>query len=166
MLKKFILAVLVALPMFASAQSVKIGLVDTQAILTAMPETKAAQDKLSALGKEYEAQDNKFIQALQKKMEEYQNLPASTPELTKDALAKEIQSDQQKIYEFEQNAQTEMQKAQEREMTPVVSKVKDAINSVGKEGNYTVIQEVGSVIYYSSPAEDITNAVKAKLNLK
>jgi Skp family chaperone for outer membrane proteins len=51
-------------------------------------------------------------------------------------------------------------------MTPVVSKVKDAINSVGKEGNYTVIQEVGSVIYYSSPAEDITNAVKAKLNLK
>lgn len=166
MLKKIVLAILIALPMVASAQSVKFGLVDTQSILTALPDTKTAQDKITALSKEFQDQDSKFIAALQKKMEDYQNLPASTPQATKDALAKEIQADQQKIVEFEQNAQTEMQKAQEREMAPVITKVRDAIQAVGKEGGYTLIQEMGAALYYGTPAEDITAAVKAKLGLK
>lgn len=166
MIKKIVLAIMLALPMLASAQTVKIGLVDTQSLAVALPEAKAAQDKLAALSKDFQDQDQKFIAALTKKMEDYQALPESTPQATKDALAKEIQADQQKIYEFEHNAQAEMQKAQEREMAPVVSKVRDAITAVGKEGNFTVIQEIGAVLYYSTPAEDITPAVKAKLGIK
>ena len=38
MLKKILLAVAVAIPMFASAQTVKIGIVDTNAVFQAMPE--------------------------------------------------------------------------------------------------------------------------------
>ena len=152
--------------MLASAQTIKIGLVDTNTILTNLPETKAAQDKLAALSKDFQDQDNKFMNALQKKMEDYQALPESTPQATKDALAKEIQADQQKILEFEQNAQAELQKAQERELAPVMNKVADAIKAVGQEGNYTIVQEIGNVIYYGAPAEDITPQVKAKLGLK
>lgn len=152
--------------MIASAQGVKIGLVDTNAILTSLPDTKTAQDKINALSKEYQDQDAKFIAALQKKMEDYQALPETTPQATKDALAKEIQADQQRIMEFEQNAQNEMQKAQEREMAPVINKVRDAIQAVGREGSYTVIQELGAVLYYGTPAEDVTPAVKKKLGIK
>lgn len=152
--------------MIASAQGVKIGLVDTNTILTSLPDTKTAQDKINALSKDFQDQDSKFIAALQKKMEDYQALPETTPQATKDALAKEIQADQQKIVEFEQNAQNEMQKAQEREMAPVINKVRDAIQAVGKEGNYTIVQELGAVLYYGAPAEDITPAVKAKLGIK
>lgn len=166
MFKKIALALMLAFPMLAGAQTVKIGLVDTNTILTSLPDTKTAQDKLSALSKDFQDQDNKFMAALQKKMEDYQALPETTPQATKDALAKEIQSDQQKILEFEQNAQTEMQRAQEREMAPVIAKVQDAIRAVGTEGNFTVIQEIGAVLYYGAPAEDITSAVKAKLGLK
>lgn len=157
---------MLALPMIASAQGVKIGLVDTNTILTTLPETKAAQDKINALSKDFQDQDSKFIAALQKKMEDYQALPETTPQATKDALAKEIQADQQKIMEFEQNAQNEMQKAQEREMAPVINKVRDAIQAVGREGGYTIIQELGAVLYYGTPAEDVTPAVKAKLGIK
>lgn len=166
MLKKIVLAILIALPMVASAQSVKIGLVDTNAIVTALPDTKTAQDKINALSKDFQDQDSKFIAALQKKMEDYQALPETTPQATKDALAKEIQADQQKIVEFEQNAQTEMQKAQEREMAPVINKVRDAISAVGREGNFTLIQEIGAALYYGAPAEDVTAAVKTKLGIK
>ena len=157
---------MLALPMLASAQNIKIGLVDTNTIMQALPDTKTAQDKLNALSKDFQDQDNKFMAALQKKMEDYQALPETTPQATKDALAKEIQADQQKILEFEQNAQNEMQRAQEREMAPVVTKVRDAIQAVGKEGGYTIIEELGAVFYFSAPAEDITNAVKAKLGIK
>lgn len=166
MLKKIVLAIMLALPMLAGAQTIKIGLVDTNTILTSLPDTKTAQDKINALSKDFQDQDSKFMAALQKKMEDFQNLPETTPQATKEALAKEIQADQQKILEFEQNAQNEMQKAQEREMAPVINKVRDAIQAVGREGNYTVVQELGAVLYYGAPAEDITPAVKAKLGLK
>ncbi len=166
MLKKIVLAIMLALPMLAGAQTIKIGLVDTNTILTSLPDTKTAQDKINALSKDFQDQDSKFMAALQKKMEDFQNLPETTPQATKEALAKEIQADQQKILEFEQNAQSEMQKAQEREMAPVINKVRDAIQAVGREGNYTVVQELGAVLYYGAPAEDITPAVKAKLGLK
>lgn len=166
MIKKLLLAVAVAIPMFANAQSVKIGLVDTQSVITSLPDAKAAQEKIEALSKEFQEQDNKFIQAFQKKMEDYRALPATTPEATKEALAKELESDQQKIMEFEQNAQNELQKAQEREMAPVITKVRDAIQAVGKENSFTVIQEIGAVLFYSAPAEDITALVKAKLGIK
>ena len=166
MIKKIVLAIMLAVPMFASAQTVKIGLVDTSTFINELPDAKAAQEKLAVLSKQLQDQDNKFIEALQKKMDDYQNLPESTPQATKDALAKEIQSDQQKIIEFEQKAQADMQRAQEQEMAPVIGKVRDAIQAVGKEGGYTVIQELGSVLYYGAPAEDITPAVKAKLGIK
>lgn len=166
MLKKIVLAIMLALPMLSGAQTIKIGLVDTNTILTSLPDTKTAQDKINALSKDFQDQDSKFMAALQKKMEDFQNLPETTPQATKEALAKEIQADQQKILEFEQNAQSEMQKAQEREMAPVINKVRDAIQAVGREGNYTVVQELGAVLYYGAPAEDITPAVKAKLGLK
>ncbi len=42
MLKKILLAVAVALPMFASSQTAKIGIVDTGSVLQAMSETAAA----------------------------------------------------------------------------------------------------------------------------
>lgn len=165
MIKKIVLAILLALPMLASAQTVKIGLVDTQSLITLLPDAKTAQEKINALAKDFQDQDQKFIAALTKKMEDYQALPETTPQATKDALAKEINSDQQKIYEFEQNAQAEMQKAQEREMAPVIGKVRDAITAVGKEGNYTIIQEIGAVLYFGAAAEDITPLVKVKLGI-
>ena len=37
MIKKFLLAVAMIIPMFASAQSLKVGLVDTNSIIGAMP---------------------------------------------------------------------------------------------------------------------------------
>ncbi len=55
MLKKILLAMAVALPMFASAQStVKIGVVDTNVLIQAMPEATAAQTKLADTSKKYE----------------------------------------------------------------------------------------------------------------
>ena len=55
MIKKILLAVAVMLPLFgASAQNIKIGLVNTNEIIQAMPETADAQKKLAENSKKYE----------------------------------------------------------------------------------------------------------------
>lgn len=54
MMKKILLAILVAFPMLAVAQSPKFGVVNSQTIIEAMPEFKAAQEQITASSKRYE----------------------------------------------------------------------------------------------------------------
>ena len=53
-------------------------------------------------------------------------------------------------------------------MAPIVAKIHTAVESVGKEGGYTLIQPLDQqlVLYYQEPCSDITSLVKAKLGLQ
>lgn len=168
MLKKIILAVLVAIPMLASAQTVKIGVVDTQAIARDLPAFKEVETKISAVAKKYDDEYAKLRSEFQAKIEEYQKLAndTTTPQAVKDRRAKEIDEFSQKLNEFEQMAQADLQKQQQELMQPVIANVQQAIQSVGKEGNFTMIQEMAAVLYYGTPAEDITPQVKTRLGIK
>ncbi len=102
----------------------------------------------------------------QTKLEELQNLPADTPQPVKDRRMQELQTYDQKLAEFQQMAQQDLSKAQQEALAPVYQQVQTAIQSIGKENGFTVIQEKGAVLYFSSPAEDITPLVRARLGLK
>ena len=168
MLKKILLAVLLALPMLASAQTtqtVKIGLVNSESILTAMPESTAAQESLANLSKQLEDQMAQLQNEMNRKVEEFKALGEDTPVTIRDQKMKDIQDYQTKLETFYQNAQQELSRKQQELMAPIISKINDAIQSVGKEGSYTIIQETAAVLYFGAPAEDITPLVKAKLGL-
>ncbi len=167
MLKKILVAVLVAFPMIVSAQTIKIGLVDSQAVFTALPETKAAEEKMMEIQKKYEDEYTKLREEMSRKIEEFQALEkdASALPAIKERKMQDLQDYQTKLADFEKMVQQDMQKQQETLMMPIYTKIKSAIESVGKEGAYTIIQETGAVLYYGAPAEDITPKVKAKLGL-
>lgn len=166
MLKKIILATLVAIPMLLSAQTVKIGVVDTQAIARELPAFKEVEAKLAEIGKKYEAEYAKLRTEAQAKYEEFQNMPKDTPQAVQDRRAKELDDFSKKLAEFEQMAQNDMVKQQQELTQPVITSVQQAIQSIGKEGNYTMIQEAAGLLYYGAPAEDITPQVKARLGIK
>lgn len=165
MLKKILLAALVLFPMLASAQSIKIGVVDTQKLMTDLPAYKEAQTKIEGVAKKYDTEYANLRAEAQKKLEEFQTLAqdASTPDAVKERRAKELDEFSQKLSEFEQMAQQDLQKQQQEILGPVLSTVQQAIQSVGKDGNYTLIQETGALLYFGAPAEDITEQVKARL---
>lgn len=168
MLKKILLAIAVAFSMVASAQTVKIGLVDTNNLLSVMPEVATAQQKLQETQKKYETQYNALGEELQKQYEELANMKEDELPAIRENKTRAFQDNQQKLQQFEQQVAQEMQKLQQELMAPIMAKMKDAIESVGKEGNYTLIQDLNPQItfYYSAPAEDITPLVKTKLGLK
>ena len=165
MLKKILLAALVLFPMLASAQSIKIGVVDTQKLMTDLPAYKEAMTKIEGVAKKYDTEHANLRAEAQKKLEEFQTLAqdASTPDAVKERRAKELDEFSQKLSEFEQMAQQDLQKQQQEILGPVLNNVQQAIQSVGKEGNYTLIQETGALLYFGTPAEDITEQVKARL---
>lgn len=170
MLKKIILAVALMLPFVgASAQStVKIGLVDTGAIVQALPDTEAAQKKVAEASKKYEDEYAKLNEEFKRMYDEFNAMSADELPAIKERKTRELQDYTQKIQAFEQNAQQDLARMQQELLGPIFQKIKDAVESVGKEGNYSLIEDYNpqTTLYYASPVEDITTQVKAKLGVK
>ena len=170
MIRKILLAVLVALPLCVSAQTAKFGTVNTQEIFSVMPEKTTAENTLAEVSKKYEAEFAKLQEEFNKKYTEFQALEkdASTPTTIKERRMQELQENQRKIENFQQMAQQDLSKQQETLIAPISEKIRQAIRAVGKENGFTFIFDLSipSVAYSGDNAQDVTPLVKAKLGLK
>lgn len=167
MIKKIFAAIMIAIPMLVSAQTVKIGLVDSSAVISAMPATAAAQQKLADAQKKYEAEYTALQEEIKKQYDELVNLAEDTLPAIRERKQTAFQESSQKLQVFEQQIMQDLQRQQQELMAPIMNQIKEAVESVGREGNFTLIQDLNPQItlYYSSPAEDITPLVKTKLGL-
>ena len=166
MLKKFLLAAAVALPMMAAAQT-KIATVDIQQIIPNMPEYTEAMQTLDAASKQYEEEFTKLQQEIQKLYDEYQQLEAdaSTPQTIKERRIQEIQDRQTKAQQFVQTAQQDIERQQAQLMQPVTEKMRNAINTVGANNGITVVLPAEVPMYVSGEVIDITPMVKTQLGI-
>ena len=165
MLKKLLLAIIVALPSMAFAQ--KFGVVNTADLMETLPDVKEAESQLNAASKKYEEEFNALQQEFQKKLEDLQKMEESTPEAIKQRRVSEMQELEQKIQQFRATAQEDLQRQQQQLMAPIQTKVMQAITAVGSEGGYTMIYEQASpILYVGSDVADVTAAVKAKLGIQ
>ncbi|MCH5217487.1 MAG: OmpH family outer membrane protein [Muribaculaceae bacterium] len=165
MIKKLLLIAALALPMLLSAQTFKVGLVDMNDIFEKLPETTAAQNSLAETNKKYEAEMQRIDEELQRQYEELQKMDENEPAAIKERKARQVQETQQKREAFYQSAMQDLQKQQQELTAPIFQKIQSAIESVGKENGFSLIQELQSVQFFAAPVEDITPLVKAKLGL-
>lgn len=168
MFKKILLVAALIFPMLASAQTLKIGLVDQNEIINNMPETAEAQKQLADVSKKYEDEYGKLLEEMNRLYDELKNMSESELPAIKERKTKDFTDYQQKIQQFQENAMQELNKMQQELMAPIAQKVRNAVESVGKEGNYSLIQDKnpGLTIYFAAPVQDITPEVKAKLGVK
>ena len=168
MIKKVLLAIALICPMLLSAQTLKIGLVNFDAVFQAMPETAAADSQLKEVGDKYQAEFNKLNEEMNRLMDEYQKMAENELPAIKERKTRELGDYNQKLQQFEQTAMNDMQKMQNDLYSPIQQKIAQAIESVGREGNFSLIQMYAPqlTLYYAAPVEDITETVKAKLGVK
>lgn len=164
MLKKILLAVLVAAPMFMSAQSLKFGAVNPAEIFQVMPETATAQNTLKAASDKYQTQAKALQDEYNKALEELDKLDKA--KANTDAKVKEIQGLQQRMQNFQQTASSDLQKQQESLMAPIQTKLQNAIQSVGAKGGYAAILDSSVLLYKGTQVEDVSSKVKAELGIK
>ena len=167
-MKKIILCAVCAICGFTTANAqAKFGHVNTQEIIQAMPEYNKAKTEIDALQAQYEADLKSMQDELQKKGEEFDKLPADTPDNIKQRRQQELQDMYQKIQQSYQDNQQALQKASAEKMQAIQSKVLEAIKSVGDTNGFVYIAEAGSLPYISSTnSTDVTAMVKTKLGLK
>jgi outer membrane protein len=152
LLMKSILILLLIIPLSTFAQK-KIGHVNSQELLDAMPEMQAAKTKIDSLGKAYD----KELKQLQARFEIAYN----------ENDHEEAKRIEERIYSFKEAIDSEINGQSEELFKPIRSKLKKAIEDVAKEENYVLVldSKYDAIVLYSKPGSDITTDVKKKLGL-
>ena len=168
MFKKLVIVLLCAMPLSVFAQY-KFGTINTQEVFALMPEKATAEKTLQDLAKKYEDEFVKMREEFNKKYKEFM-AQDSLPENIKARRMQEVQELQQRIQNFQEVAQGDIEKQQHQLFAPIEKKLTDAIKSVGTEQKFTYIFDLASpmpvILYHGAPSEDVTAAVKTKLGLK
>ena len=162
-MKKMILMLALVLPMLASAQ--KIGHVNSQELLAAMPELKTVQAKMDTLAGMYETQFANMQEEFNTKVAKFQQEQTTMTDGVREFRQQEIVEMEQRIYLFRQTAQEDIQKKQQEFMAPVQKRLLDAIQKVAKEQGCTYVLEAMSLLYIAPDALDLVPFVKKELGI-
>ena len=123
-LKTLFIAILMAAPMtFASAQS-KVAHIDTQKLISEMPEVIAAQKQLEQLEKTNTSEIENTYKEFQTKAQTYSADAANQTDVTNQARQKELETMQQNINQYRETAAQDLQKKQVEMMRPLYDKAR------------------------------------------
>ncbi|MFC2115240.1 OmpH family outer membrane protein [Bacteroidota bacterium] len=149
------------------AQELKFGHINSRELLTSMPESDSAQARIQKLASEYELQMEEMQVELNKKYDDYLQNRESYTELIRQTKEADIQEIQQRIGNFEQMAQQDLQTQQTEMMRPILEKANNAIREVAEENGFVYVFDVGSgnPVYWSEKSVDVLPLVKTKLGI-
>lgn len=168
MLKKIaLIVVMFILPLGAMAQA-KFAHMNSQEVITAMPEFTKAQADLDAMSKQYQEEMKRTQEEFQKKYQEFLAQADSLPKNIAERRQKDLQEMAQRQEEFQQEAYQSMQKAQQDAMTPIYKKLDEAIQAVGKAEGVVYIFDLARtpIPFVGAQSIDVTGKVKAQLGIK
>lgn len=156
---------LVLLSATAEAQTtVKIGYIDSRAILDQDPSARAAQEQFEASLATYQAEVQQLGEELQQLISQYEAQQAMLSEDAKANREEEIRLKQtqyqQRIAELEQQAGARQAELVE----PVMERITAIIEDLRAEGSYSMIFDVAAQgIISADPALDLTGEVVRRL---
>lgn len=148
----------------ARIQGTRVGYINTETILSRIPEYKVAQDKLEVLSKQYQDRIDAEVKKIDALYQSYQSSKATLNEYQRSQKENEIITkersvkEQQKTY-FGQDGV--MQQRSEELLGPLKNKVQQAIDKIAKDGNYMLILDLAAMqgVAYSNEADNLSNLV-------
>ena len=154
----------------AQAQDVKIGYTNVEFIMDLMPE----MEQIGADLKDYETQLQTNIQTkaqdFQRQVQTYQQASQTMTEEARAAKEQELTTLRGTLEKYEQDAQVSYQRKLGELLSPVQTKVINAINAVAAENNYTHIfaESAGQapILLYTKEEDKFTELVLTKLGLE
>ncbi len=152
------------------AQSQKIGHINLQELVSAMPESDSAQVLLQKTQKEMEGTYQQMQAEFNKKFEDFNKNSKTYNELVKTTRETELQDLNKRLQAFQTNAQQNLQQLNQKLLKPILEKANKAIADVAREGKFTYILDTnaagGTVLYSGPDAVDILPVAKKKIGVK
>lgn len=149
---------------FAS-EAQKLGHTNIQDLLMLLPERAEAEKKIQNLAETLEKRLSAMTAEYQTKVQTYQEEQGEMSATIRDSEARSIMELEQRINEFQQNAQSEIQQKENELLNPMIERLTKAIEVVGKEHGFSYILDTSSGTVLYKGGEDVTPLVKQQLEL-
>jgi outer membrane protein len=166
--KPFINICLVLMLCAGGLQAQKFGFINTQALISEIPEVKEANANLETYKAQLQKKGQAMIQSLQTKYQELERKQQQgeiAPKQLETEAAK-LKEEETKIGQFEQTSQQQIVTKSEQLLKPLRDKIQKAIDDVAVENGYQYIFDASlGIILYADDATDVSALVKAKLGL-
>lgn len=144
----------------------KLGRINSQEVMLAMPETAEMQTKLQAVAKDWEENLELINVEFNNKLQEFQKNLSTMSDAARQIKEKDLNDLRQRGTEMQQMAQQDLARQEQELMTPIIEKAQNAIQAVSKAGGFTAIFETGSLVYFDETTLiDITPLVKKELGI-
>lgn len=160
--------ILISLFNSSNLSAQKFGYLNSQALLSEMPEVKQADAELQALQTQLEKKGQQMVQDLQTKYQDLQRREQSG-EISPKALdeeARKLKEQETEIGKFEEDMQKELTTKRQQKLQPLLDKVNTAIKQVATENQFTYIFDSSAgILLYAQETMDVTALVKTKLGI-
>jgi len=149
------------------AQSFKTGHINRDDIIMALPEYDTAMKAYNAYGQELTNALELMQVEYNNKLDQYVKDSKTLTDLVKANKEQELADMQNRISNFQQQAQTQLQDKQASLLNPIIEKVTAVITAVAKEGGFTYVYDVRTLVYFDPlKSTDMAPLVKTRMGLK
>ncbi|MFA6592634.1 MAG: OmpH family outer membrane protein [Bacteroidales bacterium] len=167
MKKIFLIAAMALLTLSASAQTAKFGHVNFSELVQLMPEADSARAQINASSKEANETYQSMTEEFQAKAQQYQQKSATWTPAVKKSKEDELTDIQNRIQQFEQTVQQELQNQQNQLMAPIYKKAQDEVSALAKAKGLVFVFDAASVLYVDSKQSvDLTAEARKALNIR
>jgi outer membrane protein len=159
-------AAAVTVPLAAQPAVPKLGVIDVQRLVVESAPGKEAQARVKKLIEAKQGDADKLQKELQALQQRLQTQGPSLTDDKREQLNKEIQDKSIAFKRFQDDAQRDVEAAQQKELQALEKRVLPVINLVGKEQGYTLIfnKYAPGMLVYADDSVDITEEVLRRFN--
>ena len=133
----------------------------------AMPEMADIEREIGQLQSGLEAQFQEKHEIFIAQLTEFQERESVMPENLRAMREQELIESEQRINEFIQQADAELEQRRQKLLIPVLERIINAVEAVGTEHGFIYIFDLAahSILFMSPAAHDVTPLVKARLGI-
>lgn len=165
-MKKIILIAAAAVFGLAASAQPKFAHVNFQELVQLMPEMDSARVQTETASQETQETYAAMVQEFQTKYQQFEQKQASWTPAVRESKQRELGEIQNRIQEFEQAAQQDLQNLQNSLMAPIYQKAQKVIGDLAKAQGFIYVFDASQVLYLD-PAQstDLTADARKALNI-
>ena len=170
MSKKLILSLFIVIAVISTstlhAQNI-VAFVNTLDLINSLPDKKSATERLETLNENYKQELDIMQNEYNKKYSDFITYQESLAESIKLRRMQELTDLENRIRNFTELAQKDIDEHEQLLLDPIKDKVNNAIKEVGIEQNFMIIYDLDnpSIMFVSPNAIDANKFVKTKLGI-
>ena len=165
-MKKIVFIVTMAFVSIAAFAQPKFAHVNFSELVQLMPEADQARAAIAASTKEAQETYQAMVDEYNTKFSQYQQKASTMTAAIRDSKEKELVDIQQRIQEFGQSIELELQQQQQDLMAPIYQKAQETLTQLAKENGFIYVFDAASIIYIdSAQSTDMTSMARKALNI-